>query len=241
MQRHHPNRRQSYHHQLDNQYQQHPQPRQRSRQHRLIRAGYNDQPTPRRRGAAGKRSTTSTTKRNLDHGSKGEYKSIPHLNPRGAEFESIRLTTRIEEWYRSRAPDEELTEAPAQKGILRISNIDQAVQPRYLYDPEKDDTDLHREQILYEPPRRRNVWGPRPYSLAEIIYEYDTEDEGQRGYERDSQDRFFEHHTHPLHQYLAYLEDRGRQRCVLTDTGDELVYSQWQPGLEIEVGNCLED
>ncbi len=70
------------------------------------------------------------------------------------------------------------------------------------------------------------MWGPRPHSLAEIIYEYDTEDEGQRGYERESQDRFFEHHTHPLHQYLCYLEDGGRRRLVLTDTGDEAVYSQ---------------
>ena len=75
-----------------------------------------------------------------------EHKSTPHLNPRGAEFESIRLATRIEEWYRNRAPYEELTELPAQKGILRISNIDQAVQPRYLYDPEKDDTDFHRKR-----------------------------------------------------------------------------------------------
>jgi hypothetical protein len=60
-----------------------------------------------------------------------------------------------------------------------------------------------------------------PYSLGEIIHEYDTEDEGQRGYERDSQDRFFENHTHPLHQYLAYLDDGGRRRYVLTDTGEE--------------------
>jgi hypothetical protein len=39
-----------------------------------------------------------------------EHKSTPHLNPRGAEFESIRLATRIEEWYRNHAPEEELTE-----------------------------------------------------------------------------------------------------------------------------------
>jgi hypothetical protein len=110
-----------------------------------------------------------------------EHMSTPHLNPRGSEFESIRLATRIEEWYRNRSPYEELAELPAQKGILRISNIDQAVQPRYLYDPEKNDTDLiHREQMLYDPPRRRSMWGPRPYSLAEIIYDYDTEDEEQR-------------------------------------------------------------
>ncbi len=85
------------------------------------------------------------------------------------------------------------------------------------------------------------MWGPRPYSLAEIIYEYDTEDEGQRGYERESQDRFFEHHTHPLHQYLCYLEVGGRRRCALTDTGDEVVYAQLQPGLQLEEGNWLEN
>ena len=43
-----------------------------------------------------------------------EYKSTSHLNPRGAEFESIRLAIRINEWYRDRVPDEELTELPAQ-------------------------------------------------------------------------------------------------------------------------------
>jgi hypothetical protein len=85
------------------------------------------------------------------------------------------------------------------------------------------------------------MWGQRPYSLAEIIFEYDTDDEGRRGYQRGSDDHLFEHHTHPLHEYLMYLEDGGRRRCVLTDTGDELVYSQWQPGLQLEEGNWLED
>ena len=109
-----------------------------------------------------------------------EYKSTPHLIPRGTEFESIRLATRIEEWYRNRAPDEELTELPAQKGILRISDTEKAVQPSYLYDPEKDDRELHRDHMVYDPPQRSSEWAPRPYSLAEIIYEYDTEDEGRR-------------------------------------------------------------
>ena len=58
---------------------------------------------------------------------------------------------------------------------------------------------------------------------AEIIYEYDTEDDGQRGCQRDADDHLFENHSHPLHQYITYLEDGGRRRCVLTDTGDELV------------------
>jgi hypothetical protein len=121
-------------------------------------------------------------------------------------------------------------------------DIDQAVQPRYLYDPEKDDTDLiDRERILYEPPRRRSIWGPRPYCLAEIIYEYDTEDEGLRSDTRATDDHFHEHHSHPLHQYLCYLADGGRRRYVLTDTGDETVYSQWQPGLQLEEGNWRED
>ena len=101
-------------------------------------------------------------------------------------------------------------ELPAQKGILQISNVEQAVPPRYLHDPDKDE-DLHFDFMAYEPPQHIDVWGPRPYSLAEIIYEYDTEDEGQRGYQRDSQDRFFESHTHPLHQYTLYRADGGRQ------------------------------
>ena len=74
------------------------------------------------------------------------------------------------------------------------------------------------------------------YSLAEIIYEYNTDDEGQRGCQRDSADHF-----HENHQYIMYREDGGRRRCVLTDTGDELVYSQWQPGLQLEEGNWRED
>ena len=66
---------------------------------------------------------------------------------------------------------------PAQKGTLRISNADCAVQPMYLHDPEKDDRDLHRDYMVREPPRNKSKWGRRPYSLAEIIYECDTEDE----------------------------------------------------------------
>ena len=173
----------------------------------------------------------------------GEHKSTPHLNPRGAEFESIRLATRIEEWYSTRVPYEDLNELPAQKGnMLRISNAERAVQPSYLYDPDKDDRDLiDLEHSLYEPPRRRSIWSPRPYSLAEIIYEYDTEDEGFRSDTRATSDHFHETHSHPDHQYLCYLEDGGRRRQVLTDTGNETVYSQWQPGLQLEEGNWLED
>ena len=62
-----------------------------------------------------------------------EHKSTPHLNQLGAEFESIRLATRTQEWYHDRVPDGEPTELPAQKGILRISDTEQAVQPRRIY------------------------------------------------------------------------------------------------------------
>ena len=84
-------------------------------------------------------------------------------------------------------------------------------------------------------------WAPRPYSLAEIIYEYDTEDKGRRGCQRDSDDHFHENHKHPLNQYNMYLDDGGRRRCVHTDTRDELVYSHLQPGLRLEEGNWSED
>ena len=53
--------------------------------------------------------------------------------------------TKIQEWYRDRVPDEELT---AQKGFLRISNTDRAVQPMYLYDPEKNDRNLHDHYMV---------------------------------------------------------------------------------------------
>ena len=155
-----------------------------------------------------------------------EHKSTPHLNSRGAEFESIRLATRIHEWYRDRVPDEELTELPAQKGTLRISNTDRAVQLLYLYDPEKDHRDLHGDYMVYEPSQSSSKWGSRPCSLAEIICEYDTEDEGRRSCQHD------ENHEHPFYQYKMYLDDGGRRRYVHTDTGDEQFYSQWQPGLQ---------
>ena len=57
--------------------------------------------------------------------------------------------------------------------------------------------------------------------------DYETEDEEQRGCERDEADHFHENHSHPLHQYLEYLDDGGRRRYVYTDTGDEQFYSQW--------------
>jgi hypothetical protein len=79
-----------------------------------------------------------------------EYKSTPHLNPRGAELETIRLATRIEEWYRDRVPEDQPMELPAQKGILWISNAEQATPPRYLHNPDKD-VDIHFDQMIYEP------------------------------------------------------------------------------------------
>ena len=85
------------------------------------------------------------------------------------------------------------------------------------------------------------MWGPRPYSLEEIIYDYETEDEEQRDCECESQHRYHNLHSHPLAQYILYRQDGGRRRCVLTDTGDELIYSQWQPGLQLEEDNWRED
>ena len=125
---------------------------------------------------------------------------------------------------------------PAQKGILRISDTDRAVQPMYLYDPEKDDRDLE-----LEPPRNSSRWGPRPYTLAEIVYEYDTEDERQLDCQRDAQDHFYKNHTHPLHQFLTFLEDGGRRRFEPNDTGNESLYSQWQPGIQLKEVNWIED
>ena len=43
-------------------------------------------------------------------------------------------------------------------------------QLMYLHDPEKDDRDLHRDYMVRKPTRNSSKWGPRPYSLAEIIY-----------------------------------------------------------------------
>ena len=85
------------------------------------------------------------------------------------------------------------------------------------------------------------MWGPRAYSLAEIINEYDTEDEGRRSCQRESGDNYHEHHSYPLNLYHMYLDDGGRRRYVYIDTGDEQFYSQWQPGLQLEEGNWSED
>jgi hypothetical protein len=152
MQRHHSNRRQPYH-QLDKQHQQHLQPRQRSRHLRHSRAGYNDQPTQRRRGAAGKRSTTGTIKRNSDQDSKTNT--------------SQRLTSTHAE-QSLKVSDSPLAIAHQMKNslsyrILRISDTEKAVQPPYLYDPDKDDRDLHLDHMEYDPPQRSSEWAPRPY------------------------------------------------------------------------------
>ena len=81
-----------------------------------------------------------------------ECKSTPYLSSYGTEFESIRLATRIHEWYRNRVPEEEFMKLPKQKGTLRINNADRALQPTYLYDPEMDDRDLHRDHMVFERP-----------------------------------------------------------------------------------------
>ena len=149
-----------------------------------------------------------------------ECKSTPHLSSAEAEFKGRRLATRIHEWYRARVQEKEFIKLPAQKSTIRISDADRAVQPMYLYDPEKVDKDLEHDYMVPEPPRKSSKWGPRPYSLAESVYEYDTEDEGQRGFHRDAQDHFYENHTNPLHQFLTYLEDGGRRRLKPDDTGN---------------------
>ena len=41
-----------------------------------------------------------TTEMKHDHNSKFECKTTPHLSSAEAEFEGIRLATRINEWYR---------------------------------------------------------------------------------------------------------------------------------------------
>ena len=109
----------------DDQYQQHLQPRQCSRHHRHSRAGYNNQPTQRRRDAAGKRSTTGTVKVNRDQDSKTNTNQ--HLTSTHAE-QSLRASDLPLELRNGIAiallTYEELTELPAQKGILRISNIE---------------------------------------------------------------------------------------------------------------------
>jgi hypothetical protein len=49
------------------------------------------------------------------------------------------------------------------------------------------------------------------------------------------------HQTH-LNQYLAYLEDGGRRKHVhTTDTGNQSLYSQCQPGIQLEEGNWSEN
>ena len=77
--------------------------------------------------------------------------------------------------------------------------------------------------------------------MAEIVYDYETEDEGRRGCERDSADHYHEIDSYPLTQYQEYLDDGGRWRYVHTDTGDEGLYAQWQPGLQLEGGDWSED
>ena len=110
-----------------------------------------------------------------------------------------------------------------------------------MYDPDKDDKEIV-DYISSDPPRLcRSLWGPRSYSLAEIVYEYDTEDEERRGCVRDAQDHYHEIDSYPLTQYTVYMDDGSRRKYVHDHTGDEQFYSQWQPGLVLEEGNWLED
>ena len=128
--------------------------------------------------------------------------------------------------------------------IRRVSYADQASRTNHgtRMTPKKT-TETFMPTIWYtnHHNERSSEWGPRPYSLAEIIYEYNTEDKGRCGCQRDSYDHFHENHEHPLHQYLIYLEDGGRRRYVHTDTGDEQFYAYLQLGLQLEEGNWSEE
>lgn len=77
----------------------------------------------------------------------------------------------------------------AQKGNLRISEADRAVvrRPPYLYDPSKDTTDWFDDTTPLELPRMRDPWPNKPMTLTDLSYDYDTEDEEQRDYQRDGQ------------------------------------------------------
>ena len=184
-----------------------------SRHHRRSRVGYNDQPTQRRRDTAGTWSTTGTVKRNKDQDLRTD--TSPLLTSTHAE-QSSKASDSLLPGYRNGITIAYQMKNPRSYRLRRVSCVsatltDQAVQSRYLYDPDKDDRDLHFDQMIYEQQQRRSAWAPRPYSLAEIIYEYDTEDEGRRGCQRDSDDHFHENHSHPLHQYLAYLDEAYRE------------------------------
>jgi hypothetical protein len=115
--------------------------------------------------------------------------------------------------------------------MLRISDREKAIQPSYLYDPNKDDREI-TDYTETDPPQPCNdPWGPRPYYLADIVYTYETEDEESRAEERASQDYYHEIGSYPHAQYTLYMDDGGRRKYLHDHTGDEQFYSQWQPGL----------
>ena len=107
---------------------------------------------------------------------------------------------------------------------LYLNMLTQLKIYQYLHDPDKD-VDIHFDFRAYEPPQHIDVWGPRPYYLAEIIYEYDTDDEGRRSCTREADDHFFESHTHPLHQYTVYRADGGSlEQTMQRDSNDAVIY-----------------
>ena len=74
------------------------------------------------------------------------------------------------EWYNDHAPDEELTELPAQKDTLRISDREKAIQPSYLYDSDKDDR--KKSPIIRNPTHHNRAMtrGDRGHTTWQISY-----------------------------------------------------------------------
>ena len=234
MQSHHQDRRQPCHqlqHRLDKHHHCHLQPRQRSRHHRHSRAGYNDQQTQRRQDAAGRRSTTGPVKRNRDQDSRTN--TSPLLTSIHAE-QSFRVSDSPLESRNGIAFAYQMKNSLSYQ-LRRVSCGSAILKKQYS---------RHTFMTLI---KTKKIFT----AITWYTTHHDAEASGHRGHtpwcewhrsEWAPRDDAGANVTHPLHQYITYLKDGRRRRCVLTDTGDELVYLlQWQPGFQLEEGNWLED
>ena len=135
---------------------------------------------------------------------------------------------------------------PAQKGTIRIIDADRATVPGYLFDPSAEPSEEMQERFnevetLHGTMEGRQYRRSRPRSLADLVYEYDSDPNESRSEQRDTQDHYHSAWITPFQRYTWYREEGGQRKFYPDDTGKEDYYSQWQPGPKLEEGNWMED
>ena len=179
----------------------------------------------------------------------GEHKSYPTLSPAEQEAEGIRQAIRIEEWYAAHVRDEEWVHGPSHKGTIRISEDDRDEEPDYLRSdgatnhPTEEQWDQYYHDELE---RERDPNFGRQRDLADLAYDYedydsDEDNERIRITARSEQDDLHNMTITPFHRYKWYREEGGQRKFFAEDNGTEVHYAQWQPDIQLEEGEWMED